>query len=275
MKSKNWMCSAVGLIVAVVSLAPLPMLAQGKHGGGGGGGGSTSTSCSGKGGQSFNVTSNILGTTSDPFQLLSDGKGTYSTYKNSRTDSGTSEIQGVSCEWVLDLSNSTSRSVQLSMLDPVSSGEPLPSGWPTDGSFVSIPARIITGCEANSANTNGSTYGLSVGNMNFGDAPLQCGLWIKFYSNGTVYGISMNAFNYDGATWAQVTCEGGVSANGSPCKSWAVTPGLDKYGNTPTNPSNGLTTAIGELMQPSCDGCSSGTPLGLYYVNFSAIITNP
>jgi hypothetical protein len=243
--------------------------------GGSGGGGSTSTSCSGKGGQTFNVTSNILGTTSDPFQLLSDGLGTYSTFKNSRTDSGTSEILGTSCNWVLDLSNSTSRSVRLSMLYPASSGELLPSGWPVDGSLVNVPARVITACEGNSANSNGSTYSLSVGNMNYGDAPLQCGLWIKFFSNGTVYGLLLNASKYQGATWATVACQGGVSGTGSQCNSWTITPGLDINGNPGENPYDAQSSAVGELIQPSCNGCSGGTPLGLYYVDFSAVITNP
>jgi hypothetical protein len=273
MKSKNWIASAMGVIVAIVLLAPLPTFAKGKPGGGGG---STSTGCSGKGGQSFNVTSIISGTTSDPFQLLSDGLGTYSTYKNSHTDSVSSEIQSASCDWVLDLGNSTTRSVRLSLLYPVSSGEPLPSGWQPDAdSFVSIPARIITACEANSANTNGSTYGLSVGNMNLGDAPLQCGVWIKFFSGGTVYGLSFNPAVHTGATWAQVACQGGATGSGSQCNSWTVTPGLDLNGNAVQGPPTDQNTAIGELVQPSCNGCSGGTPLGLYYVDFSATITNP
>jgi hypothetical protein len=243
---------------------------------GGGGGGSTSSGCSGKGGQSFDVTSTILGTTSDPFQLLSDGLGTsYSTYKNSKTDSATSEILSASCNWLLDLSHSTLRSVRLSMAYAVSSGEPLPSGWPTDGSFVNIPARIITGCESNSANTNGSTYGSSVGNMKYGDPALQCGLWIEFYSNGTVYGLAFNASKFQGATWAQVACQGGVSGLGSQCNSWTVTPGLDINGNPGENPYIAQRSAVGELLQPSCYGCSGGTPLGPYYVDFSVVIAKP
>jgi hypothetical protein len=273
MKSKNWLSFAIGAVVAVVLFAPLPTFAKGHAGGGGGG---TSTGCSGKGGQSFGVTSIISGTTSDPFQLLSDGKGTwYTTYKNSRTDSVTSEIQGTSCDWVLDLSNSASRTVQLSLINPYSTPDPVPSGWPNDGSFVPISARIITACEANIANTNGSVYGLSVGNMKYGDNPLQCGLWIKFYSNGFVYGLSFNAAKYAEATWAKVACQNGVAGPGSQCNSWTVTPGLYADGLPATLPGTNQNTAVGELIQPSCDGCSSGEVLGLYYVDFSAMITNP
>ena len=38
---------------------------------------------------------------------------------------------------------------------------------------------------------------------------------------------------------------------------------------------NGQNSGIGELVQPSCNGCTGGTPLGLYYVDFSAVITDP
>lgn len=233
----------------------------------------SSTGCSGRTGTSFNVTSNILGTDSltlppQPFQFLSDGKGSYTTYKISRTDSDTSEIQGNTCDWVLDLSNSKSRTVQLSLGFPVSTGESLPPGWPTDGSLVTIPALVRTNCAANSANgTN------SVGNMTAVGETLQCGFHLAFFaSNGVQYMFRFNASSYPGATWGQVTCTG---MGPTYCNDWTVTPGVDANGMTAINPYTQQATGIGELVLPPCTGCDGGTPLGLYYVEFSATITNP
>jgi hypothetical protein len=232
--------------------------------------GGTTTGCSSTGGsgRSFNVTSNIFNSsTSTPFQLQNDGNSQYATYKNSRTDSVTSEIQQNSCDWVLDLSNSQSRSVQLSLGFPVSSGVELPAGWPADGSLVNIPALVMTNCGRNSA--NGST---SVGNMTFAGQTLQCGLHVTFYSGGIQYSLRMNASTWPGATWGQVTC---TNAASNLCNVWTVTPGVDANGSAVTDPYTQQSSGIGELVQPSCDGCAGGTPVGLYYVSFSATITKP
>jgi hypothetical protein len=240
-------------------------------------GNSDPTGCSANGGsgKSFNVTSSILGTDTNPpgalpfpYQILSDGNGPYTTYKNSKTDSVTSEIQQNSCDWVLDATGSRSRSVQLSLGYPLSTGEQLPPRWPTDGSLVSIPALVMTNCSRNAVNA-----GTSVGNMTFFGQTLQCGLHITFYSNKTQYSLRMNASAWPGATWGQVTCQG-VGSDGM-CNSWTVTPGLDAGGLPETNSYTSLPSGIGELVQPSCDGCAGGTPLGLYYVNFSATVTKP
>jgi hypothetical protein len=268
MKGKNLIRLGLGLTAMVILAAALPAAARGSSGGSGG--------CSGKGGASFNVTSNLLGTDTNPpgtlpspFQLLSDGKGAYTTYKNSRTDSVTSEIQGNTCDWVLDLSSSQSRTLQLSLGFPLSTGESLPPGWPTDGSLVSIPALYMTNCARNTA--NGTT---SVGNMTYVGQTLQCGLHVTFNaSNSVQYSLRMNASTFPGATWGQVTCQG-VGSDGF-CNSWTITPGVDANGFAATNPSTGQPSAIGELVLPSCNGCVSGTSLGLYYVNFSTAITKP
>ncbi len=241
-------------------------------------GNSAPTSCNGTGasGVSFNVTSNILGVDTNltgslpsPFQLLSDGLGAYTTYKNSKTDSVTSEIQQNSCDWLLDLSNSKSRTVQLSLI-PVSSGEQLPSGWTTDPSdpLVSIPALVMTNCARNSANN-----GIGVGDMTSIGQTLQCGLHVTFYSRTIQYSVRMNPVSWPGATWGQVVCQG-IGADGF-CDSWAITPGVDSSGQPAEDLYINQPTAIGELVKPSCNGCSGGTPLGLYYVNFSIMVTKP
>jgi hypothetical protein len=244
-------------------------------GGGSGGGGSTSTGCSGKGGQTFNVTSFILDVdgAGNLFQLANDGSSEYYNYKNSRTDSVTSQILSASCNWSLSVTNSKSRTVELNLdyAVPGQSSVSLPSGWQEGAGLVNVPARIVTVCEANSANTGGQTYGLSVGNMTTAGETIQCGLRLKFYSGGNVYALSMNPHNWTGTTWAQVGCQS-VGSDGF-CDNWTVTPGPyvsggDIYAQSPT----GQTSAVGELVKPSCDGCSGGTPLGLYYVDFSARI---
>src|SRR5262249_43898378 len=97
-------------------------------------------------------------------------------------------------------------------------------------------------------------------------------LHVTFYaSNGVQYSLRMNASTWPGATWGQVTCTGVGSTF---CNNWTVSPGLNAGGVTETNPYTGQVSGIGELVLPSCNGCDGGTPLGLYYVNFSAAITN-
>ena len=253
-------CAAMAVLGAA-----MPVVAKGPS--------STQTGCSNKSGLSFPVTSNILGADTgtlpaQPYQLLSDGMGAYTTYKNSRIDSVTSEIQGNTCDWVLDLRNSKSRTVQLSLGYPLSAGESLPPGWPGDGSLVSIPALVMTNCAKNPANgTN------SVGNMTSVGQTIQCGLHVTFNaSNGVQYILHMNAAAWPGATWGQVTCTGMGSTF---CNDWTISPGLNAGGMTETNPSTGQVSGIGELVLPSCTGCDGGTPLGLYYVDLSATITNP
>lgn len=249
-------------LILLVGVAPPGMA---KSGGGGG----SPTGCSGRGGSSFSVTSYVFdSSTGTPFQLQNDGNSKYLTYKNSRTDSVNSEIQGNTCDWVLNLSSSKSRTVQLTLAYPLTSGESLPSGWPNNGSSpVSIPALVMTNCGRNPA--NGS---VSVGNMTGGQT-IQCGLHVTFYSDGIQYSVRMNPIEWQGATWGQVTCTNADSSN--LCDTWTVTPGLDANGQAATNQYTLQSTAIGELVQPSCNGCTGGTPLGLYYVDFSGMITKP
>src|SRR5579862_7311305 len=198
MMGKSLIRLVLGFAVVTLLTAARPAAAKVSSGG-----------CSGRSGASFPVTSNILGTDNgtlpaQPFQLLSDGKGAYTSYQTSKTDSATSEIQGNSCDWMLDLSTSKSRTVQLSLGFPVSSGEMLPPGWPSNGSLVSIPALVMTNCARNSENGT-----ISVGNMTSVGQTIQCGLHVTFNAiNGVQYSLRMNASEWAGATWGQVTCTG-------------------------------------------------------------------
>jgi hypothetical protein len=254
-------------VVLLSSILWLGMGAPGMAKMPGGGGGST-TGCSSPGG-TFSVTSYIFNsTTSNPFQLQNDGNSKYTTYKSSRTDSATSAIQGNTCDWMLDLTNSKSRTVQLSLDFPVSSGESLPSGWPQSGGLVSLPALVMTNCGRNPV--NGST---SVGNMTGGQT-IQCGLHVTFYSGGTQYSLRMNAIEWPGATWGQVTCTNADSSN--LCNTWTVSPGQDANGQyAQQDPYTQQSTGIGALVLPPCNGCAGGTLLGYYYVDLSGMITKP
>lgn len=211
-------------------------------------------------GTGVNVTSNLLGTVNDtpPFQLLSDGTGTYTTYIISHKDSVASNIQGNTCDWSLDLSNSKSRTMQLSLAYPASTGAQLPSGWPTNGSLVSIPALARTNC-----GTGNPAFGL----MTFAGETIQCPMHLRFYSGGIQYMFKMNPPLYAGTTWPQITCTGAAS---NQCNAWTINPPANV-----SNPFTGQNTGIGVLVIPPCDGCDGGTPIGLYYWDFSITVTKP
>ena len=251
--------SILGFSLGILLVFAVPGLAKS--------GGGTSTDCTSRAGAS-NVTSYIFDGNPTPFQLQNDGNSKYITYKNSRTDSDTSSIQANTCDWMLDLTNSKSRTVQLSLDFPVSSGESLPSGWPQSGGLVSLPALVMTNCGRNPV--NGST---SVGNMTGGQT-IQCGLHVTFYSGGTQYSLRMNAIEWPNATWGQVACTNADSSN--LCDAWTVSPGQDANGQyAPPNPYTLQSTGIGALVLPPCNGCAGGTLLGYYYVDLSDMITKP
>jgi hypothetical protein len=190
-----------------------------------------------------------------PFQFQSDGQGKYESYSNSKTDSLVSEIQANSCDWVLDLSNSQSRKVTLTLSQPASNGD----APPFTGSQA-IAARIISKCSQNADNN-----GLSYGSMTFNGQTFDCGFSAAFDYNGSSYALRMEPNNFAGTTWARVTCTGAVS---NQCNAWTVTGEPDV-----TNSSTGQVSAIGELVQVSTTrGKTVQTPLGLYYVAFSITI---
>jgi hypothetical protein len=211
-------------------------------------------------GSNVNVTTLIADTDSNslPFQFQSDGKGPYTTYTNSKTDSVVSEIQGNSCDWLFDTSTSASRTVGLTLLYQAST----PSAPPPFTNATQVGSRVISKCSLN-PNNNGISYGT----MTFTEQTLQCELSIgQITYNGKTYGLRFEPNNYAGATWVQVTCTGAVS---SQCNAWTVTP----IPNTAVNPSTGQATAIGELVQLSTvKGQTVATPLGLYYVAFSVTV---
>jgi hypothetical protein len=254
MKKKGSTALATAFAVAAALGLALPAVAQKSP--------KTSSSCAGAGGKSYNVTSIIADTdgNANPFQIQSDGGGPYATYTSSKTDTASSIIQGVSCDWVLDLSGSQSRTVGLSLAYADPAGSTLPPGWPTDGSTVDVAARIISKCENNPGNNH-----VSYGTMTFAGQTLDCPLSLSFYFNGVWYGVRMDPSLFAGTSWARVTCTGATSNR---CNAWTVTP----IPNTVVNSGTGQSMAIAELIQPSCVGCTSGIPMGVFYVAFSATI---
>jgi hypothetical protein len=204
-----------------------------------------------------NVTSIIADTDSNnaPFQLQSDGKGSYVTYTNSKTDSVINEIQGGGgCSWLFDTTNSASRTITLTLLYPASP----PSAPPPFTIATKVRSRIISRCIDNPLN-NGITYGL----MTYAGQTLECGHRIgEIPYNGNTYAVAFNPVNFPGTTNLQVTCTGAVS---SVCNAWTTMPipgTVDPYTGQPS--------AIGELLQVSTvKGQEVDTPLGLYYFAFS------
>lgn len=225
------------------------------HGGSGGG---TSTSCSGSRGSNLPVTSIVSDTDgTNPFQLQSDTGGLYTSYTLSKTDSVVSEIQAGSCDWILDLSNSLSRTVALTFT-PTNQASSTAS--PPFTGTQTVSPYIISKCGKNSANN-----GISYGTMAYGQT-LQCGFSAAFGYQGSNYALRMEPDNFAGTNWVQVSCGGADSAG---CNSWTVTP----IPGLVTNPGTGQSSSIGELMQATTvKGQTVFTNLGLYYVAFSVAV---
>jgi hypothetical protein len=168
-------------------------------------------------------------------------------------------IQGGSCDWVLDLKNSQTRTIAVS-LAYAEPGSPLPAGWPTDGSPVKVAARIISKCERNPSNNH-----VSYGTMSYTGQQIECPLNVSFYFNGIWYGLRMDPSLFAQTTWVQAIC---TSLSSNWCNAWAVTP----IPNQAINMTTGQSMAVAELILPSFVGSETGTPLGLFYVAFSATI---
>jgi hypothetical protein len=241
-----------GLFVAAFLYMSLTVSAQTQAQTKGGGGGS-STGCG------ANVTSILVdydvNNNNTPFQIQSDGLGPYTTYSNSHKDSVSSMIQ-TDCSWTLDTTNSLSRGIALTLAYPYSSGSPAPFIGPQI-----VKAVINSHCSRNSAND-----GIDLGTMNSVGQKLTCPINVGFYFNRVWYNIGINPYNWPGTTQTQVTC-GGVA--GGACNQWTVVP---DPATAVLNPSTNQLSAIGELILPSCVGCTVGTPLGLYEVSFSLLI---
>ena len=232
---------AAGLVLAVS--IPASAKSPGKPSGGG---------CTS--GTAVPVASAIYNTdgNSQPYQFQSDGNGSYTSYSNSRTDSAVSEIQQNSCDWLLDLSQSSSRTVALTF----SGANP-----PFTGT-QNVSARIISKCALNPLNN-----GISYGSMTSPGQTLECGFSAAFTLNGNQYAVRWEPDNFAGTTWVQVKCTGAAS---SVCNQWTVMPDP----NGVTNPSTGQTSSVGELIQISTvKGKTVSTSIGQFYVAFSALIS--
>ena len=210
----------------------------------------------------YNVTTTIANADANNtgFQLQSDGLGSYVTYGNTKSsqDGALSVIQGNSCDWLLDLSNSKSRTVALTLAYPDSTISTNPP--PPFTGTQNVAARIISICSENALN-NGITYGTmtSVGQT------VQCGFHIAFTYNGASYGLHMNPASLAGTSWVQATCNGVSSGQ---CNSWSIIP----VPNTVLNTSTNQNSAVGDLFLVTN---RARTPIGLYEVAFSITTTNP
>ncbi|HEV2352504.1 MAG TPA: hypothetical protein VG028_21935 [Terriglobia bacterium] len=207
---------------------------------------------------SYNVTSilNNADTNNVPFQYQSDGLGPYTTFATrGNKDSVNSVIQG-SCSWALDTTSSTSRGIVVTLAYPDSTNPPPPFVGPQE-----IHGAFHTTCQDDPASN-----GLNFGTMTFAGQTMVCPLHLPFTYNGVLYNVSMAPQHWPGTGYMQVTCTGATAGK---CNAWTVQP--DPATGVLNNQTNQV-SAIGELFIPSCNGCGTGTPLGLYLVSFSFVI---
>ena len=211
-------------------------------------GGSAPTGCN---------TDGVSSTLNAPYQIQSDGLNSYITF-SSHKDSVTSGILS-DCSWQLDTTDSASRRIAVTLEYPYNDGPSAPFGSGTQ--FVR--GVINSHCSKNVGNGD-----LDFGNMTSVGQVAICPINIGFYVGATWYNIAINPYNWPNTTQAQVTCG---NANGGVCNEWTVVPDPRTDVISPT----GQASAIGELVLPSCVGCTTGTPLGLYEVSFSFLIQDP
>ena len=193
-----------------------------------------------------------------PNQFQSDIKGAYVTYGATKTskDSVSSVIQSGSCDWLLDMSASLSRTIKLT-LGPNGSTNPPPPFVGTQD----VSAYMISKCSNNPLNN-----GISYGTLTTAGQSVQCALATAFTYGGKSYALRMNANNFAGTTWVQGTCTG--ATNGQ-CNSWTVGPVPNAAQNTAGQPA-----AIGQLfLDTTVKGQLVQTPIGLYYVAFGITAT--
>ncbi len=242
MKMRMILRSALWLSLSMALGTLLPTMAQARPKPGGSGSG-----CG------YNVNSTLFNTDSNnlPYQIMSDGLGTYSTF-NVKHNSVSSTIIS-SCDWELDTTGSTTRGISLTFIPVDSSNKSAPFSGPE-----TVRARIVTHCTTNPNNNN-----LSLGTMTYVGQTLICPFNVGFYAGSNWYNIGLNPNNWPGTTQAQVTCQG---VSGGTCDAWTIVPDPT---NLFTDPSTGQSSGIGELIVPPCVGCSGGTGLGLYYFDDS------
>ena len=220
----------------------------------------STASCAGNNGTDISVTSIIADNDVNnlPFQFQSDGLGPYVTYNKSKTDQVSSVIQANSCDWVLAMSNSASRTVTLTFAP---TNQESSSASPPFTGPQKVTSYIISKCGKNPLNN-----GISYGTMSYAGQTLECGFSAAFVYNGIQYALRMNPNNYAGTNWVQVTCSGAIS---NLCNAWTVMP----IPNTVMNAVTGQSSSIGELVQiTTSKGNTVETSLGLYYVAFYVTI---
>lgn len=203
-------------------------------------------------------------TPTPPAQVQSDTKGAYTT---SSTAGVNSWLGGVGCageQWYLDTSNSITRSLRLTLADPLSGSLPF-----AGGGTLNLNAKVFGRCYENTAN-NGATFS----NMSPGEV-LGCSLATAFNFDGNSYMLKMNPSNSPESTWVQAQCTGGPSGA---CNQWTLTTpevinGTGGPYYLPEDPSTGQYSAVANLYQALNGGKLK--LVGQYYVALYVTITNP
>jgi hypothetical protein len=220
----------------------------------------STANCVGNNGTDISVTGVVADKDANnmAFQFQSDSLGPYVTYNKSRTDQVSSVIQANSCDWVLAMSNSASRTVTLTFSP---TNQESSSASPPFTGPQKVTAYIISKCGKNPLNN-----GLSYGTMSYAGQTLECGFSTAFVYNGIQYALRMNPNDYAGTNWVQATCSGAIS---NLCNAWTVVP----IPNMVMNAVTGQSSSIGELVQiTTSKGKTVETSLGLYYVAFYVTI---
>lgn len=253
MKKQFSIRTAIGLCAIVGVALAMPAWARGKSGGGHNGGG-TSTGCT-----VTYVTTTVadIGGQSYPFQIQSDDfNGTPATYTTETDSSGPaySEIMK-GCNWILNLTNQTTRTIKLTLNDP----DPDLTPYYGNNNFLTTATAFA----------GGFSTSCSFGTMTSGQTQTCSGADIVFWDDyagvSSQYHILMKS-GLTNTSLVQVTCNAG-----SPCTNWTVTPAPGH-----TN-SFGQPAAIGELgvYAPAPHHKIAWTVLGYYYVSFHITVTNP
>ena len=181
-------------------------------------------------------------------RIQSDNLGSYF----NGVSSVQSVLQGGLGDWVLDTSNSSTRSVLVDFRDPVppTSVTNAPFNW----QFVH--ARLISKC---------SQVGVDYRTILL-NSTVNCPLHAVFTFNGTSYRLTMNPSNDAASNFAKVTCTG-VNASG-PCNQWVINPITQADGTT-------VKSIAVLLRDTTVRGKTVTTNLGYFYMTFNIGITNP
>ena len=194
-------------------------------------------------------------TQSTNYHIEGDGLGSYYNGVNSVSSIIQAANCGVSGDWILDATTSTTRTILIDLRQPVPN-----SGAQQIFAYEYLPTRIIVKC---------GYYAIAGGfpAMHLNQT-LSCPSEVRFLSGGGTYRLAMTSGanaqpDYPETNNLQVNCTA-VSSSTNKCVAWTVFP-ITQAGGTVEN--------IARLQQAQKNG--SWVNLGDFYVTFLWNVTNP